>query len=152
MPPERSVGLPRVLGVVAICHGGVRNDQHVVQLRPDSALGSSLASSFGRKRCRPSDLIGPHPKHETNNWTITDPPAAPIGHRVFRLPCYAIGFGELTLKSFMGRHNTGTVVIWREQINPHAPKFRALSDPIHENMFPNSADASENVAWDSVPE
>jgi hypothetical protein len=43
-------------------------------------------------------------------------------------------------------------VIWREQINPHAPKFGALSDPIHENMFPNSADASENVAWDSVPE
>jgi hypothetical protein len=28
-------------------------------------------------------------------------------------------------------------VIWRDQVNPHAPEFRAVTDPLHERMFPD---------------
>ena len=142
MTPEhgaaRSVGLPRVMVAVTVCNGCMRNDHYVVQLRPDSAIRSSLASGLGRERRGLSDLIGCHPKHESDHRMVTLSPEALIGRPVSRSPCHAIRFGQVTLKSFMGRRNTATVVIWGDQINPHAPQFRTVPDPLHEIMFPDS--------------
>jgi hypothetical protein len=87
-----SVGLPRIVGVVTICHGGIRDDHHVVELRPNSARGSSVASRFSCESGGLSDLVGSHPKHETNHWTPLYSEAL-IGRRVSRPPGYTIRFG-----------------------------------------------------------
>jgi hypothetical protein len=79
MTLERLVRLLRIVVAVGMGYSRMRNDHYVVQLRADSALHSSLASSFGRERGCLSDLIGCHPKHEADHWTVPLSPEALIG-------------------------------------------------------------------------
>ena len=52
----------------------------------------------------------------------------------------------------MGRRNTATVVIWGEQINPHAPEFRAVPDPLTSSCSQTAATRESALAWASVRE
>jgi hypothetical protein len=121
MTPERSVRLARVVRVVAICHGGVRNDNELVQLCPDSALRSGTASSFSPECRGLSDLIGPNPEHETNHGEVALSPKSLIGRRVSPRPGRPIRFRELTLECLMSLRDAAALAIWSKQINPHAP-------------------------------
>jgi hypothetical protein len=84
MTPEhgaaRSVGLLRVMVAVTVCNDCTRNDRHVVQLGPDSAIRSSLTGGLGRERRGLSDVIGCHPKDESDHRMVTLSPEALIGY------------------------------------------------------------------------
>lgn len=133
-------------------HGEAGEDDYFVQFRADSTFCSGAASGFDREARGLSDLIRAYPEHETDHGTTLYPTALVGGWVSPRSGCTA-RLRQFALKGLVGRRNALTLAVWGEQINPHAPKFRSVSNPMHAVMLPNrSALGDEKIGWASVPE
>jgi hypothetical protein len=77
-----------------------------------------------------SDIVGSYPERETNDRATLNA-CALIGADFPRPPGFVIRRRKLTLERLMGRSDVGTVLIWGEQIDAHAPELHPVTHPAH---------------------
>jgi hypothetical protein len=108
----------------------MRHYDDVVQIGADPAIGSGTASGLGCNSCGLSDVVGSHPEREANHGTTLNARAL-IGGGLSRLPACVIRRRQLVLEGLMSCHDMGTVSIWGEEIDAHAPEFCPVTYPAH---------------------